>query len=30
VYVKVVRVNPEERQIDFAIAEGDSKNPHEE
>jgi ribonuclease R len=26
VYVKVVRVNPEERQIDFAIAEPDSDN----
>ena len=26
VYVKVIRVNPEERQIDFAIAEGDSEN----
>jgi ribonuclease R len=29
VYVKVVRVNPEERQIDFAIAERDPENPRE-
>jgi translation initiation factor 2 alpha subunit (eIF-2alpha) len=26
VYVKVIRVNPEERQIDFALAEETAEN----